>query len=637
MADLDLALYGRLRAHGVPHTEAIAAAKKKAKDAPKKPPVIRAPTGRERVLGALQDLVEGNLPAQVPAIAPESRLPPMMNAPRTPPFRGDPGFEVQGPAFRGDPGFEVQGPPFRGDPGFERGWVAGPTDEVLYGTTPPVIRAATPTERFSGTVQDLVGALREGVGRVTDPLGLTDFAGMEEEFANPEPEVSMGMPGPPAAALGHLGVAPVERVGGRLLVSTRVPTAKGAPAATGGALVTDLAAAQQDPALMAKFAERLRTDPMLTARERRLSDAGVLRAIVDKSGENISALIGMVPKPIAARAAQWYPGGHQIANDFAKATGVTGDQAAAVLASQSPSKEWHQNVDLGRRIMTTWKEWGATDPVLTSELAQQHQRTTLDSAEAWIKDNHLTGEAADKARARAAQKIADTNAHVGIPWNDLPLSQQARMMRAGSELADPAQAYPIWSPEGTIAKPVATNNDGTPKRLVWQSYANVENALSVLHDGSDANISQRVGAGHKVRSFFNNINVPQDPRSVTVDTHNVGGAHVRPMGGQAPEVKFVMGGPGSAATGIKGAHAIYRDAVVQAAKAQGLRPSAAQSVSWEAIKGLFSPAQRRDKAFVAKVEGLWREHSRGKMRIEDLYDRIADLAGGVTPPEWFTP
>src|SRR6187399_1212100 len=198
MADLDLATYGRLRAMGMSHTEAIAAAKK-ATPAPKKQaPVIRAPTGRERVLGALQDLIEGNLPAQVPAIAPESRLPPMMNAPRTPPFRGDPGFEVQGPVFRGDPGFEVQGPPFRGDPGFERGWVAGPTDQVLYGTTPPVIRAATPTERFSGTVQDLVGALASGVGRVTDPLGLTDFAGIEEEFTNPEPEVSMGMPGPPA-------------------------------------------------------------------------------------------------------------------------------------------------------------------------------------------------------------------------------------------------------------------------------------------------------------------------------------------------------------------------------------------------------------------------------------------------------
>ena len=142
MADLDLATYGRLRAMGMSHTEAIAAAKKATAAPKKQTPVIRAPTGRERVLGALQDLIEGNLPAQVPAIAPESSLPPMMNAPR--------------------------------------------------------MRAATPTERFSGTVQDLVGALASGVGRVTDPLGLTDFAGMREEFVNPEPEVAMGMPGPPA-------------------------------------------------------------------------------------------------------------------------------------------------------------------------------------------------------------------------------------------------------------------------------------------------------------------------------------------------------------------------------------------------------------------------------------------------------
>ena len=178
------------------------------------------------------------------------------------------------------------------------------------------------------------------------------------------------------------------------------------------------------------------------------------------------------------------------------------------------------------------------------------------------------------------------------------------MMRAADELDDPAQAYPIYSPEGTIATPVAMNKDGTPRKLVWQSYANLENALSVLHDGSDANISLRVGQGHKVRSFFNNLNVPMDPRSVTVDTHNVGGALFRPMGGNAPEVKFVMGGPGSAATGISGAHGVYRDAVVRAAEAQGLRPSAAQSISWETIKGLCSHAQSEVCRTGARCGGL---------------------------------
>lgn len=437
-----------------------------------------------------------------------------------------------------------------------------------------------------------------------------------------------------AARARHLAVAPVERIGERLFLSTRVPRAVKAEAATGGPLVTGVAEIAQDPALLSKIAEKLRASPMLTEAQRAMNPQGVVDAITDVSSQNLSALIRMQPRAIRERASEWYPGGHRLANQFAAAVGVSPDQGAAVLATQSPSKEWHQNVDLAERIMRRWKEFGTADPVFEPQIAQKYVQTARDSTEAWIKSEKLTGEAADRARARVQAKLAATEPFVGRRWSELPLKQQARMMRALDELEDPAQSYPIWSPEGTVAVPVALNQEGKPRRLVWQSFTNLENAIAVLHDGSDANISLRVGKGHKVRSFFNNLNVPFDPRSVTVDTHNVGGAHFRPMGGKAAEVKQVMAGPGSAATGIKGAHGIYRDAMIAAAAAEDLRPSAGQSVSWEAIKGVFSPAQRRDKAFVAQVRGLWDEYSRGRMRLEDLHDRITDLAGGLNPPEW---
>jgi len=145
--DLDLATYGWLRAQGVPHTEAIAAAKK-AKDAPaKQPPVIRAPTGRERVLGALQDLVAGNI------------VPDADTATPVPPAR---------PA----------------------GLLGGPS---------ATMRATTGRERVLDRVRDLYTAVGTSpIGKLADWLGVSDFAGIEEQFTNPEPQVSMGMPGPPA-------------------------------------------------------------------------------------------------------------------------------------------------------------------------------------------------------------------------------------------------------------------------------------------------------------------------------------------------------------------------------------------------------------------------------------------------------
>lgn len=508
-----------------------------------------------------------------------------------------------------------------------------PPPKPVYG--PPLRQPAPVTlEPWQKGGQSLLDFAYGASGFGVNPMAPPDPS--ESTALNLGAMVGAAVPVVPAAkALRHLSLAPVERIAGRLFLSTRVPRAVKAEAATGGPLVTGVAEIAQDPALLSKIADKLRASPMLTRAQRAMNPRGVVDAITDVSSQNLAALIRLQPRKIRKQAAEWYPGGHRIGNQFAEAVGVTGDQGAAVLATQSPSKPWHQNVDLAERIMRRWKEFGTADPVFTPEIAQQYVQTALTSTEEWIRTTKLTGAKANRARARVQAKLAATEPFIGHRWSDLPLQQQARMMRAVDELDDPAQSYPIWAPNGTIAHPVALNKDGDPQRLVWQSYKNLENAISVLHDGSDANISLRVGQGHKVRSFFNNINVPEDLRSVTVDTHNVGGAHFRPMGGKAAEVRQVMGGPGSAATGIKGAHGVYRDAMIAASEAEGLpRPSAGQSVSWESIKGLFSPAQRRDKAFVATVRGMWENYSRGRMRLEDLHANIVEHAGGLKPPEW---
>jgi hypothetical protein len=57
-------------------------------------------------------------------------------------------------------------------------------------------------------------------------------------------------------------------------------------------------------------------------------------------------------------------------------------------------------------------------------------------------------------------------------------------------------------------------------------------------------------------------------------------------------------------------------------------------VSWEGVKGLMSPAQKRDPAFVEQAKRIWVEYEKGRINLQAAQSRIYDLAGGVTTPEW---
>ena len=86
--------------------------------------------------------------------------------------------------------------------------------------------------------------------------------------------------------------------------------------------------------------------------------------------------------------------------------------------------------------------------------------------------------------------------------------------------------------------------------------------------------SDALGAAHKVRSFYNNILDPaSDNNDVTIDTHAVGAAWLRALGGSSAPVAQNLGtnpkrapgaakeafeaAPGSAVSGIKGAYPVY--------------------------------------------------------------------------------
>jgi hypothetical protein len=436
----------------------------------------------------------------------------------------------------------------------------------------------------------------------------------------------------------RLGEAPTEQAGESLLISTRVPTAVEAPRSAPGdpLLLTNLDVVKEDPELVAKFAARIRTYPQLTEKEAALNDQGVIDAFMDRGQKNLQWLWDQTPPETRERSRLWYVGGNRIGGEMAAETAIQPAQAYAVIASQSPQKEWFNNVEIARRINSGYKELWQVNPVVTPDIWQLFHAKTLQSLQdkfRTLANSEGPGVAYELQRRIEAKIAQDGRRFIGQRFQDLPLDGQSRVLRTISE-ASTSPHYPVITPEGRNAGLAMTEGPNPrPKGLQWNSYDMIENALSVLQDGSAENISRRMGSQHKVRSFYNNLSNPFDPRSLTVDTQQVAATHLQPFSQEAPEVGFVMSGPASAHTGISGANPIYGDIGKRLGAANEIVPAQGQSVVWETGRGLFKPEQKRSD-LPKIVEQLWHDFRTGRITEAQFYDHLLNASGGIAPPAW---
>ena len=144
---------------------------------------------------------------------------------------------------------------------------------------------------------------------------------------------------------------------------------------------------------------------------------------------------------------------------------------------------------------------------------------------------------------------------------------------------------------------------------------------------------------HKVRSFYNNILSPMsDQGDVTIDTHAVAAAHLRPFSGEHIEVKenFKQGGKASV-TGAVGAYGLYADAYRQAAAEVGILPREMQSITWEAVRGLFTPGFKGQEKNQEIIANIWKKYDAGDITIDQARQEIFDEAGGINRAAWEGP
>jgi hypothetical protein len=290
------------------------------------------------------------------------------------------------------------------------------------------------------------------------------------------------------------------------------------------------------------------------------------------------------------------------------------------MAATSPQTDWYKNVDRTRRILETVKN--EQDTVFTEEMAKK----TISNV--------------SKTEKPLITALAESM--VGTPFKDLNQKKQAYFIRSHDEL-NRERTYQIISPEGDFVGPALKDN-GDIDKYSWLSYNQITKALSALNDDSKANISNAMGEAHKIRNFYNNILLPSlDKLAVTIDTHAVAAGLLRPLASKDLEVANMLGakpkGKGfasiknSSVAGISGLYGIYAEAYRRAAKARGVLPREMQSITWEAIRGLY-PKEIKQPKFKQQINDLFKAYENGKISIDELRTKIFDKAGGIDPPSW---
>ena len=409
----------------------------------------------------------------------------------------------------------------------------------------------------------------------------------------------------------------IVRAGVGQRISTRVPTSvKSLEDALTDNLIINTDAMRMSPGSFEKNAQIV--GDYNTTKTRAKSAEGKIAAFSDETVDNLLWLYNQVRPEVRDVSKQWYVGANKFANDIAGKYGISTEAASGVLASLSPQKDWYQNASLAERVVDI------------TTLARQGNYTRPDSQHAATLKNIY-----DKPQYKA-----DVDAVLSKPYEALEPEQKAMFVRSYDQAFND-RSYDIISPAGERVRQ-ATVKSGDPATTAWGSNREIAKAIMVLEDPSIENISRMMGGQHKVRNFYNNIVDPYYAQGspelgdLTSDTHAVAASLLKPLGGSAREVSQNFGSAGASSSDISGAQGTYglhADAYRRAAKEAGVMPREMQSITWEAVRGLF-PASFKTANNVEDINSVWKLYNAGKISKDNARDLILAKAGGMADPDW---
>ena len=401
-------------------------------------------------------------------------------------------------------------------------------------------------------------------------------------------------------------------------ISPRRPTAKGA---TENPLTEDLQISSADILNSPNMVENLLPRLMSYVGVRGSRVVGDTRTperiFIDHVKGNLLHLYNSVTPEYRERARQWYVGANKLSQQAADKHNIPLHQVAGVMAALSPQKDWFMNYDLGMRTIDNYFSI-PTDAVFDKPMAKAFRRMIK-------KQNPKPAKV-----LRATLKSLE-----GRAFGEMDAYDQGVFIRFYDEVNNPERSHRIISPEGELLGFKMTAK-GEKSGTAWNGFGDIEKAVSILRDGSRENIDQQVGQMHKVRSFYNNILSPMSDRGdVTIDTHAVAAALLRPLSGSHAEVmdNFKVGGK-SAITGAVGAYGLYADAYREAAAEVGILPREMQSITWEAVRGLYTPAFKGQKKNQETINKIWQKYDEGGINIDQVRQEIFDVAGRIKQADW---
>lgn len=401
-------------------------------------------------------------------------------------------------------------------------------------------------------------------------------------------------------------------------ISTRLPTTKGAtedPIAE--KLLIGLDAMKEKPDAFVHNMKVIKKYPGFKTASR--NPDKIAEEYVSHVMDNLRFLYNQVPAEIRDRSRLWYDGARAITERWSQKYGIDEDGVAGVLAALSPQKDWYQNVSLAERVLDIHTRF-INDPsfTMTDEMIETAERI-------------YPGEKYQALREGIS----------GRAYSELDGDEQAAWLRAYDQTYN-ARGYRTVTSEGQFIGDPGGN-------VAWGSLVEVGKAIDMLKNPTRENATLAMGVKHKVRNFFNNIVSPNDPDGhVTIDTHAVAASMLRPLSGNSPEVHHNFGSSPALAkqpkgwqamkninnNGAQGSYGLYVEAHRRLANELGILPRELQSITWEAVRGLF-PAKWKTAKNAAAVDEIWRRVEKGEIDADAARNEILGLAGGIEPPTWW--